>query len=74
METVIAIADVQSIHSVDDVDRALGDGVAQRNEGLKSWYDRMRELGGARYIIKPSTTAPVDDLHQLARRLERRGS
>ena len=62
METVIAIADLQAIYSVADVNRALGDGAAQRNEGLKSWYDRMRELGGARYIIKPSTPTAVDDL------------
>src|ERR1700720_4283944 len=66
METVIPIADVQSIYSVAEVDRALGDSVAQRNEGLKSWYDRMRELGGSRFIIKPSTTAAVDDLYQTS--------
>lgn len=62
METIIPIADLQSIYSVAEVDRALGDGAARRNEGLKSWYDRMRALGGSRYIIKPSTTAAVDDL------------
>jgi ATP-dependent Lon protease len=62
METMIPLADLQSIYSVADVDRALGDGAARRNEGLKGWYDRMRELGGSRYIIKPSTTAAVDDL------------
>jgi len=62
METMIPIADLQPIYSVVDVDRALGDGGGHRNEGLKSWYDRMRELGGSRYIIKPSTTSAVDDL------------
>src|SRR6202171_1040517 len=62
METIIPLADLQSIYSVTDVDRALGDGAARRNEGLKSWYDRMRALGGSRYIIKPSTAAAVDDL------------
>src|SRR5436190_2979296 len=62
METMIPLADLQPIYSVTDVDRALGDGAARRNEGLKSWYDRMRELGGSRYIIKPSTTAAVDEL------------
>jgi hypothetical protein len=46
METVISIADLQSIYSVDDMDGALGDSAARRNEVLKSWYDRMRELGG----------------------------
>jgi ATP-dependent Lon protease len=62
METIIPIADLQSIYSVGDVDRALGDGAASRNEGLKSWYERMRELGGSRFIIKPSATAAVDAL------------
>jgi ATP-dependent Lon protease len=62
MDTVIPLADLQSIYSVIDVGRAREDGAARRNEGLKSWYDRMCELGGSRYIIKPSTTAAVDDL------------
>jgi ATP-dependent Lon protease len=66
METVIPIADLQSIYSVADVGRALEDGAARRNEGLKSWYDRMRELGGSRYIIKPSTAAAVDDLYEAS--------
>ena len=66
MDPVIPIADLQSIYSVAEVDRALGDGAAKRNEGLKSWYDRMRELGGSRYIVKPSTAAAVDDLYDAS--------
>ena len=62
MDPVIPIADLQPIYSVAEVGRALEDGAARRNEGLKSWYDRMRELGGSRYIIKPSTIAATDDL------------
>jgi ATP-dependent Lon protease len=60
---VIPLADLQPIYSIAEVDRAMGDGAAKRNEGLKGWYDRMRELGGSRYIIKPSTAAAVDDLY-----------
>ena len=63
MDAMIPLADLQSIYSVAEVDRALEDGAARRNEGLKSWYDRMRELGGSRYIIKPSTAAGVDNLY-----------
>ncbi len=66
METVIPLADLQPIYSVAEVDRALEDGAAKRNEGLKSWYDRMRELGGSRYIIKPSTVAAVDELYDAS--------
>src|SRR6187397_1817400 len=64
MESFFPIADLHPIYSVAEVDRALGDGAARRNEGLKSWYDRMVELGGSRYIIKPSTAAAVDELHE----------
>jgi ATP-dependent Lon protease len=63
MDAVIPLADLQPIYSVAEVDRAMGDGAAKRNEGLKSWYDRMRELGGSRYIIKPSTAAAIDELY-----------
>lgn len=66
MDSVIALADLQSIYSVAEVDRALEDGAARRNEGLKGWYDRMRELGGSRYIIKPSTAAAVDELQETS--------
>src|SRR5690242_14300147 len=66
MDTLIPLADLQAIYSVAEVDRALEDGAAKRNEGLKSWYDRMRELGGSRYIIKPSTAAAVDELYDAS--------
>lgn len=66
MDTVIPIADLHPIYSVAEVDRALEDGTAQRNEGLRSWYDRMRDLGGSRYIVKPSTAAAVDDLYDAS--------
>ncbi len=66
MDTMIPLADLQPIYSVAEVDRALEDGAAKRNEGLKSWYDRMRELGGSRYIIKPSTAAALDDLYETS--------
>jgi ATP-dependent Lon protease len=66
MDSAIPLADLQSIYSVADVGRAREDGVARRNEGLKSWYDRMFELGGSRYIIKPSTVSAVDDLYEAS--------
>ena len=66
MEAVIPIAELQPIYSVAEVDRALEEGAAKRNEGLKGWYDRMRELGGSRYIIKPSTVAAIDELYSAS--------
>src|SRR5438309_2520659 len=66
MDPAIPLADLQSIYSVADVGRAREDGSARRNEGLKSWYDRMFELGGSRFIIKPSTTSAADDLYDAS--------
>lgn len=66
MEPVIPLAGLQPIYSVADVNRAAGDSTARTNEGLKGWYDRMRVLGGSRYIIKPSTHNAVDDLYDAS--------
>ena len=62
----IPLAGLQPIYSVADVDRASEDSAAQRNEGLKGWYDRMRKLGGERYIVKPSSHNSVDDLYEVS--------
>ena len=65
-QPIIPLADLQAIYSVAEVDRALEDGATQRNEGLKGWYQRMRDLGGSRYIIKPSSVAAVDALYDAS--------
>jgi ATP-dependent Lon protease len=66
MEPVIHFADLQPIYSVAEVDRALEERATQKNEGLKGWYERMSELGGSRYIIKPSTHTAVDELYDAS--------
>src|SRR5512143_3445680 len=66
MDPVIPLADLQPIYSVAEVDRALEDSAARRNESLKGWYDRMRDLGGSRYIVKPSRTEAVDELYDAS--------
>jgi ATP-dependent Lon protease len=66
MGSSIPLAGFQPIYSVADVERASGDSAAQRNEGLKGWYDRMRKLGGERYIVKPSDHHSVDELYEVS--------
>ena len=66
MDPVIPLAGLQSIYSVADVERAAADSTAQGNEGLKGWYERMRALGGSRFIVKPSTAAAVDELYEAS--------
>jgi len=66
MDPVIPLAGLQPIYSVADVDRAAADQSARHNEGLKGWYDRMRVLGGSRFIVKPSTEAAIDQLYDAS--------
>ncbi len=67
METAeirIPLADAREIYRVEDVDRALEDSAAQRNEALASFYDRMKKLGGTRFVVKPSRTDALDPLYE----------
>lgn len=58
----IPIADVREIYSVAAVERALDEG-SGRNESLSATYEKMKKLGGDRYLIKPSTTDALDSLY-----------
>jgi ATP-dependent Lon protease len=60
----IPIADYKHIYHVGDVDRALETATPTKNEGLLALYGKMRERGGIRYIIKPSSADAVESLYQ----------
>lgn len=59
----IPIADIREIYSIADVERAMEEPVAARNEALAALYDRMKKLGGERFVMKPSSTAALDTLY-----------
>jgi ATP-dependent Lon protease len=67
METLpcnIPIAELQPVYSVAEVDRAMEGSASTKNEGLKSWYEKMRSLGGSRFMVKPSAIASLDALYE----------
>ena len=59
----IPLADVREIYSVGDVDRAMEDSPAGRSESLSSIYEKMKKLGGERFLIKPSSMDALDSLY-----------
>ena len=59
----IPLADVREIYRVTDIDRALDDAPAGRSEALSANYEKMRKLGGERYLVKPSSTEALDGLY-----------
>lgn len=63
-EIRIPLADTREIYCVSDVERALEDGAAGRHESLSAFYDRMRQRGGIRFVVKPSSTDALDALYE----------
>lgn len=63
-EISIPLADAREIYRVDDVNRALEASATSRNESLATFYERMRTLGGTRYVVKPSRSDALDPLYE----------
>ncbi|HQT25119.1 MAG TPA: AAA family ATPase [Burkholderiales bacterium] len=59
----IPIADYKSIYSVADVDRAMEESTS---DTLNSVYQKMKQTGGVRYIVKPSSEEGLDSLYESA--------
>ena len=63
-EIHIPLGDIRQIYRVEDVDRALEESSPARNEALAAFYERMKQLGGSRFLIKPSRTSGLDPLYE----------
>ncbi len=59
----IPLAECREIYSVSDVDRAMESGANVRNEALVAFYEKMKQLGGQRYVVKPSSFDGLDPLY-----------
>jgi len=62
-EIRIPIAEVRDIYRVADVEKAMDEPATAKNEALAAFYERMKKLGGARFVIKPSSTSALDPLY-----------
>jgi ATP-dependent Lon protease len=54
---------VSEIYRVTDIERAQDDSPAGRNEPLSAIYQKMKKLGGDRYLVKPSSTEALESLY-----------
>lgn len=62
----IPLAGYKSIYNVADVERAMEQAAPSKNASLKAFYEKMRKVGGVRYIVKPSSTEGVDSLYETS--------
>jgi ATP-dependent Lon protease len=63
-EIQIPLADYREIYSVAEVERAMEEAAPARNEALAAFYEKMKRLGGLRYLVKPSSQEALDSLYQ----------
>ncbi|MDQ8021370.1 MAG: AAA family ATPase [Moraxellaceae bacterium] len=59
----IPLADAREIYRLEDVDRAMEENGGAHNEALTAFYERMRHLGGTRFVVKPSRAEMLDPLY-----------
>lgn len=59
----IPVADFRTIYDVEAVEKAMDEASSHRNESLNSLYEKMKKLGGVRYVIKPSAVDSLDPLY-----------
>ncbi len=60
----IPLAEARQIYRVEDVDRAMEQSAPARNEALAAFYERMKTMGGTRFVVKPSRADAVDGLYE----------
>lgn len=63
-ELRLSVAEERTIYHVADVDRALEDSAATRNEQLAILYEKMKHRGGARYLVRPTGADMLDGLYE----------
>lgn len=59
----LTVAEERTIYDVAAIDRALEDATGNRNEALAALYEKMKQRGGGRFLIRPSGTDMLDDLY-----------
>ena len=59
----LAVAEERTIYDVAAIDRALDEAAGNRNEALAALYEKMKQRGGGRFLVRPSGPDMIDDLY-----------
>ncbi len=63
-EIRLTVAEERTIYNVAAIDRAIEDATGNRNEAQAALYDKMKQRGGGRFLIRPSGADMVDELYE----------
>ncbi len=59
----LSVAEERTIYDVSAIERALEEASGNRNEALASLYEKMKQRGGGRFLIRPSGPDMIDELY-----------
>jgi ATP-dependent Lon protease len=65
MSATLSIGSTVSIYEVEEVARALDNADGQQDEGLRRVYRKMLDVGGERFLSKPSNSDVLEPLKAL---------
>jgi len=59
----LSVAEERTIYDVAAIERALEEAAGNRNDALVSLYEKMKQRGGGRFLIRPTGADMIDDLY-----------
>ena len=59
----LSVAEERTIYHVGDIERAIEEAAGNRNEALSSLYEKMKQRGGGRFLIRPTGADMIDGLY-----------
>ncbi len=62
-EIRLTVAEERTIYDVAAIERALDDANGNRHEALAALYEKMKQRGGGRFLIRPTDADMIDELY-----------
>ena len=59
----LSVAEERTIYDVSAIERALEEASGNRNEALTSLYEKMKQRGGGRFLVRPSGPDMIDEMY-----------
>lgn len=60
----LSVAEERTIYQLADIERAMEDAASNRNEALSSYYEKMKQRGGGRFLVRPNGPDMIDELYE----------
>ena len=62
-EIRLSVAEERTIYDVAAIERAMEEAAGNRNEALATLYEKMKQRGGGRFLVRPTGADMIDELY-----------